>query len=152
MAANRAPNGIYEIDLNGNVISHRQIPLGPKNDGGGCHGVEYVDGKLYIAALRLRGILRVDAKTWEPEFFINYNVPRAHGMAYDRRDNSIWLVTGLADGTAGLIQYDAATGRTLSAATSPFATSSSTGTAAAAMKTSTSSPASMRRRRSNEPP
>jgi len=116
MAANRAPNGIFEIDLNGNVISHRQIPLGPKNDGGGCHGVEYVDGKLYIAALRLRGILRVDAKTWEPEFFINYNVPRAHGMAYDKRDNSIWLVTGLADGTAGLIQYDAATGRTLSTA------------------------------------
>ena len=116
MAANRAPNGIYEIDLNGKVVSHRQIPLGPKDDGGGCHGVEYVDGKLYIAALRLRGILRVDVKTWQPEFFINYNVPRAHGMAYDRRDNSVWLVTGLQDGSAGLIQYDAASGRTLSTA------------------------------------
>jgi hypothetical protein len=116
MAANRAPNGIYEIDLNGNVISHRQIPLGPEEDGGGCHGIEYVDGKLYIAALRLRGILRVDVKTWQPEFFINYNVPRAHGMAYDKRDNSVWLVTGLADGSAGLIQYDAATGRTMSTA------------------------------------
>jgi hypothetical protein len=116
MAANRAPNGIYEIDLNGKVVSHRQIPLGPKEDGGGCHGVEYVDGKLYIAALRLRGILRVDVKTWQPEFFINYNVPRAHGMAYNKADNSIWLVTGLADGSAGLIQYDAATGRTLSTA------------------------------------
>ena len=116
MAANRAPNGIFEIDMNGNVVSHRQIPLGPKEDGGGCHGIEYVDGKLYIAALRMRGILRVDAKTWQPEMFINYNVPRAHGMAYDRRDNSIWLVTGLQDGTAGLIQYDAATGRTLSTA------------------------------------
>ena len=117
MAANAAPQGIFEMDLNGKVISHRQIPLGPKDNGGGCHGIEYVDGKLYIAALRLRGILRVDAKTWQPEFFINYNVPRAHGMAYDRRDNSLWLVTGLADGSAGLIQYDAATGRTLSTAT-----------------------------------
>ena len=76
--------------------------------------MEYVDGKLYIAALRLRGILRVDAKTWQPEFFISYNFPRAHGMAYGKRDNSIWLVTGLADGLAGLIQYDAAMGRTLS--------------------------------------
>ena len=37
-------------------------------------------------------------------------------MAYDKRDNSIWLVTGLADGSAGLIQYDAASGRTLSTA------------------------------------
>ena len=116
MAANAAPQGIFEMDLNGKVISHHQIPLGPKDNGGGCHGIEYVDGKLYIAALRLRGILRVDAKTWQPEFFINYNVPRAHGMAYDRRDNSIWLVTGAADGSAGLIQYDAATGRTLSTA------------------------------------
>jgi len=116
MAANRAPNGIFEIDMNGTVVSHRQIPLGPKEDGGGCHGIEYVDGKLYIAALRMRGILRVDVKTWQPEMFINYNVPRAHGMAYDRRDNSIWLVTGLQDGSAGLIQYDAATGRTLSTA------------------------------------
>ncbi len=116
MAANRAPNGIFEIDMNGTVVSHRQIPLGPKEDGGGCHGIEYVDGKLYIAALRMRGILRVDVKTWQPEMFISYNVPRAHGMAYDRRDNSIWLVTGLQDGSAGLIQYDAATGRTLSTA------------------------------------
>ena len=112
MAANRDPQGIFELDPNGKLISHWQIPLGPKENGGGCHGVEYVDGKLYIAALRLRGILRVDAKTWQPEFFISYNVPRAHGMAYDKRDNSIWLVTGLADGSAGLIQYDAATGRT----------------------------------------
>ncbi len=54
--------------------------------------------------------------TWQPEFFINYNVPRAHGMAYDRHDNSVWLVTGMQDGSAGLIQYDAATGRTLSTA------------------------------------
>ncbi len=71
-----------ELDTNGKLISHRQIPLGPKENGGGCHGVEYVDGKLYIAALRLRGILRVDAKTWQPEFFINYNVAAGpwHGL------------------------------------------------------------------------
>jgi hypothetical protein len=34
--------------------------------------------------LRLRGILRVDAKTWEPEFLIPYNAPRAHGVASDK--------------------------------------------------------------------
>ena len=59
MGANAAPNGIFQTDMTGKTISHRQIPLG----GGGCHGVEYVNGKLWIAALRLRGILRVDPQT-----------------------------------------------------------------------------------------
>ena len=106
MGANAAPNGIFQTDMNSKTISHRQIPLG----GGGCHGVEYVDGKLWIAALRLRGILRVDAKTWEPEFLIPYNVPRAHGTAW--HDGAIWMVTGTDEG-AGLIKYDAETGRPL---------------------------------------
>src|SRR5216684_1989737 len=68
MGANAAPNGIFQTDMHSRTIAHRQIPLG----GGGCHGVEYGGGKLWIAALRLRGILRVDAKTWEPEFLIPY--------------------------------------------------------------------------------
>jgi hypothetical protein len=106
MGANAAPNGIFQTDMNGKTISHRQIPLG----GGGCHGVEYVDGKLYIAALRLRGILRVDPKTWTPEFLIPYSVPRAHGTAF--HDGAIWMVTGNEQG-AGLIKYDAETGRPL---------------------------------------
>src|SRR5712691_850837 len=41
MGANAAPNGIFQTDMNSKTISHRQVPLG----GGGCHGVEYVDGK-----------------------------------------------------------------------------------------------------------
>jgi hypothetical protein len=119
MAANAAPQGIFQIDMNGTTVSHRQIPLGPADNGGGCHGIEYVDGKIYIAALRLRSILRVDARTWQPEFLIPYAVPRAHGIAYNRKDNSLWMVTGSPEGNAGLIQYDAATGRVLS--TAPFA-------------------------------
>src|SRR5436309_326171 len=57
MAANAAPQGVFQTDLNSKTISHRQIPLGPRENGGGCHGVEYANGKLWIAALRLRGIL-----------------------------------------------------------------------------------------------
>ena len=105
-AANAAPNGIFQTDMSAKTVSHRQIPLG----GGGCHGVEYVNGKLWIAALRLRGILRVDAKTWEPEFLIPYAVPRAHGVAWDH--GAIWMVTGDEQG-AGLIKYDAESGRVL---------------------------------------
>ncbi len=113
MAANAAPQGVFQTDLHSKTMSHRQIPLGPRENGGGCHGVEYVNGKLWIAALRLRGILRVDAKTWEPEFLIPYAVPRAHGVASDK--GAIWMVTGNEQG-AGLIKYDAETGRTLETA------------------------------------
>jgi hypothetical protein len=113
MGANAAPQGIFQTDLDSRTLSHRQIPLGPRENGGGCHGVEFVDGKLWIAALRLRGILRVDAKTWEPELLIPYNVPRAHGVATDK--SAIWMVTGTERG-AGLIKYDIETGRTLETA------------------------------------
>jgi len=106
MGANTAPNGIYQTDMNSRTVAHRQVPLG----GGGCHGLDYSDGKLWIAALRLRGILRVDPKTWEPEFLIPYNVPRAHGVAWD--NGAVWLVTG-SDTKAGLIKYDAGTGAVL---------------------------------------
>ena len=104
MGANAAPNGIFQTDMNSKTIAHRQVPLG----GGGCHGIEYVDGKLWIAAQRLHGILRVDAKTWEPEFMIPYSVTRAHGTAWVK--DAIWMVTGGEEG-AGLIKYEAATGQ-----------------------------------------
>jgi hypothetical protein len=110
MGANRPPNGIFQTDLNSKTIAHRQIPLGGEQ-GGGCHGVLYHEGKIWIAALRLRGILRVDPKTWEPEYLIPYNVPRAHGIAWD--NGTIWMVTGNAEGKAGLIKYNASTGRPL---------------------------------------
>jgi sugar lactone lactonase YvrE len=106
MCANAAPNGIYQTDIDSKTVRHRQIPLG----GGGCHGAEYFDGKLWLAALRLRGILRVDPKTWEPEFLIPYSVPRAHGLTFE--NGSVWLVTG-SDAGAGLIKYDSETGKVL---------------------------------------
>jgi hypothetical protein len=108
MGANAAPQGIFQTDMSSRTVSHRQIPLGPEANGGGCHGLEYVDGKLWIAALRLRGLLRVDAKSWQPELLIPYSVPRAHGLAWD--NGSIWMVTGDEQG-AGLIRYDAVTGQ-----------------------------------------
>jgi len=108
MGANAAPNGIFQTDLNSKTIAHRQVPLG----GGCCHGVEWVEGKLWIAALRLRGILRVDAQTWTPEFMIPYSVPRAHGTAFVK--DAIWMVTGDDEG-AGLIKYDVESGRPLEA-------------------------------------
>jgi hypothetical protein len=120
MCANAPPEGVFQVDMNSRLISHRQIPLGPANDGGGCHGALYHDGKLWIVALRLRGILRVDAKSWAPEFLIPfYQAPernRYHAIAWD--NGSIWQVTGneshrYSEGRPGLVKYDAATGQVL---------------------------------------
>jgi hypothetical protein len=120
MGANAPPEGIFQVDMNSKVVSHRQIPLGTATDGGGCHGALWNEGKLWIVANRLRGILRVDPTTWQPEFLIPiYQAEgrnRYHGIAWD--NGAIWQITGndskgFADGRAGLVKYDAATGRVL---------------------------------------
>jgi hypothetical protein len=120
MCANAPPEGVFQVDMNSKVVSHRQIPLGPADNGGGCHGAMWNDGKLWIAALRLRGILRVDPTTWEPEFLIPcYEPPgrnRVHAIAWD--NGAIWQITGndsknYAEGRPGLVKYDAATGKVL---------------------------------------
>jgi hypothetical protein len=108
------------MDQNSKQISHRQIPLSIDGSGGGCHGVKWHDGKLWIAALRLGGILRVDPKTWVPEVLIRVSSverPRLHDVAFDNEGN-IWVVTGnnstsYAEGKAGLNKYDGKTGQLL---------------------------------------
>jgi hypothetical protein len=128
MGANGGPEGIYQTDMNSKTVSHRQIPLGPVDDGGGCHGLMWHEGKLWIVANRLRGILRVDPRTWEPEFMIPITTGRWHGTAWDK--GAIWMVTGTSDvdryietdgklfhtTTSGLVKYDAATGQLLETA------------------------------------
>jgi hypothetical protein len=121
MVANAPPEGVFQVDMNSKLISHRQIPLGPDNDGGGCHGALWQDGKLWIASLRLRGNLRVDPKTWQPEFMIPFyqafpDRVRYHGIAWD--NGTIWQVVGndsksYKEGKPGLVRYDAATGKVL---------------------------------------
>src|SRR5258708_4262334 len=58
MGANAPPEGVFQVDMNSKVVSHHQIPLGPPNDGGGCHGLMWHEGKIWIVANRLKGILR----------------------------------------------------------------------------------------------
>jgi hypothetical protein len=120
MVANAPPEGVFQVDMNSKLISHRQIPLGPANDGGGCHGAMWQDGKLWIASLRLRGNLRVDPKTWEPEFMIPfYQAPdrvRYHDITWD--NGTIWQIVGndskgYSEAKPGLVRYEAATGKVL---------------------------------------
>jgi hypothetical protein len=112
MIANGGPNGVYQTDLQSRTISHRQIPLG----GGGSHGGLWRDGKLWIVANRLKGIVRVDPTSWQPEFMIPFDHVRWHDIAWD--NGAIWMVTGTSNGLAstnkaGLAKYDATTGRML---------------------------------------
>jgi hypothetical protein len=120
MGANTAPYGIFQVDMNSKEITHRQIPLSIDGNGGGCHGVKFQNGKLWIAALRLGGILRVDPTTWVPEVLIHVSSdekPRLHDVTFDTEGN-IWVVTGnnstsYADGKPGLNKYDGKTGQLL---------------------------------------
>jgi hypothetical protein len=120
MVANAPPEGVFQVDMNSRLVSHRQIPLGPPNDGGGCHGAMWQDGKLWISSLRLRGNLRVDPTTWQPEFMIPfYEAPgrnRYHAIAWD--NGTIWQVIGndshsYAEYRPGLVRYEASTGKVL---------------------------------------
>jgi hypothetical protein len=120
MVANAPPNGVFQVDMNSRLVSHRQIPLGPENDGGGCHGALWHEGKLWIASLRLRANVRVDPITWQPEFLIPfYQAPdrvRYHGIAWD--NGCIWQIVGndckrYSDYRPCLAKYDAVTGKVL---------------------------------------
>jgi hypothetical protein len=119
MGANADPLGIFQVDMNGKQISHRQIPLGREN-GGGCHGVKWHNGKLWIASTRLGGIMRVDPTSWVPEVLIRVSSeerPRLHDVAFDN-EGSIWVVNGnnsttYAEGRMGVNKYDGKTGQLL---------------------------------------
>jgi hypothetical protein len=118
------------VDWNGKLLktvkTHSRNTSGMAY-GGGCvwmganadpFGIFQV--KLWIAALRLGGILRVDPETWVPEVLIRVSSderPRLHDVAFDDEDN-IWVVTGnnstgYTDGKAGLNKYDGKTGQRL---------------------------------------
>ena len=50
MIANAPPQGVFQVDMNSKLVSHRQIPLGaPGGDGGGSHGGLWHDGKLWLS-------------------------------------------------------------------------------------------------------
>ena len=121
MVANAPPEGVFQVDMNSKLISHRQIPLGPPEDGGGSHGAMWHEGKLWISSLRLRGNLRVDPKTWTPEFMIPFyqSFPdrvRYHDITWD--NGTVWQVVGndskrYSEYKPGLVRYEASTGKVL---------------------------------------
>ena len=121
MAANAAPNGVFQTDMRSRTISHRQMPLG----GGGNHGATYREDKLWLVSTRLQGIVRVDPVTWVPEFMLPlYRWDRLHDVTFDDT-GALWVVTGtrysdrIEDDRGGVAKYDPQSGRLLEYAEFP---------------------------------
>ena len=55
-------NGIFQTDMNSKQISHRQIPFGPTDDGGACHGMAWQNGKLWVSSNRLESLVRAGSQ------------------------------------------------------------------------------------------
>jgi hypothetical protein len=116
-------NGIFQTDLDSHEMSHRQIPFGPPDNGGACHGVAWQDGKLWISSNRLESLLRIDPKTWQVEYMFPHTwqpdlKDRIHGIEYDDATGYLWQVTGTQKPdvpgyqgyTPKLVKYDIKTG------------------------------------------
>lgn len=117
-------NGIFQTDMNSKQISRRQLPFGPKEDGGSCHGMGWENGKIWAYANRMEAIIRIDAKSWETDviFPVTRVVKRLHGITFDPREGGIiWQVCGTQDPNKlgyegyvpGLIKYNARNGKVL---------------------------------------
>ena len=110
-------NGVVQASLEGKTIKNRQVPFGPPGDGGGIHGLDYVGGKLWIASLRLRALVKVDAASWNTELILPFpqQFARYHGCAYDASNDTVLVITGnestgYSNGKAGIARLDAKTG------------------------------------------
>ena len=63
--------GVFQTDMNGKTVSHRQIPFGAKNNGGSCHGLAWENadgGRLWIQSNRLEALVRMHPVSWECDF------------------------------------------------------------------------------------
>jgi hypothetical protein len=112
-------DGAFLIDAkSGKTLEHRALPLG----GGGCHGGQFHDGKLWLVENRLNCLMRIDPKSWTPEWAMpiysqTEETKRWHDMTFDDQ-GFLWLVTGNDSkspltGRAGLAKYNATTGECL---------------------------------------
>jgi hypothetical protein len=101
----RTNQEILQCDMNGKVLKRHTVPLG----GGSATGLEYVDGKLWLAAGRLKALMQVDAETFEPILAHPFQLARPHGLAWD--NGAMWVVDG--DDAPRLVKMDAKTGATL---------------------------------------
>jgi hypothetical protein len=111
--------GVHNLDVKtGKTSWVKPIPLG----GGGTHGAQWHDGKLWIIASRLNAMIRVDPESWTCDYAIRIrndspDTTRSHDMTFDDQ-GFIWLATAstsknYAEGVQGMSKYDPKTGEVL---------------------------------------
>jgi streptogramin lyase len=91
MAANGAAIGrlLHPKELkNGRIVqvdpsTGRTVKVHPTPDGGGCHGVVFGDGSLWVTCFKWNVIARIDPKTFEVQAKFPLQHSRPHGLAWD---------------------------------------------------------------------
>jgi sugar lactone lactonase YvrE len=82
----------------------RGNPNAPR-DGTGAHGLEWKDGKLWIAVPPSREIYRIDPKTWVIDKRFDAPAQRPHGIGWE--GNSLWVAESNLN---AFFKYDTETG------------------------------------------
>lgn len=74
-----ASGAILKVDPdNGRTVGRYAIP-----DGGGTHGLVYVDGTLWIECFKWNALVQVDPQTFKEIRRVQMHLPRAHGLGWD---------------------------------------------------------------------
>jgi streptogramin lyase len=85
------PSGaILKVDpKTGNTVAEWPIP----NGGGGVHGLEYVDGHLWMASHKFTRLAKVDVRDgkFQPVHDIPVTLGRSHGLAWEA-PNALWCM------------------------------------------------------------
>jgi streptogramin lyase len=69
----------------GKTLARHPIP-----GGGGVHGLEFAEGKLWITSLRIKKLSQVDPESFQLVHQIPVTLDRAHGLAWD--PPAIWCM------------------------------------------------------------
>jgi hypothetical protein len=77
--------GLKVDPANGKTVARYPIP-----GGGGVHGLEFAEGKLWVTSLHLQKLSMVDPKDFRLIHQIPVHLGRAHGLAWDR--GAIWCM------------------------------------------------------------
>jgi hypothetical protein len=81
-----ATGEVVQVDPGtGKTVSRHPIP-----GGGGAHGLEFAEGKLWITSLKIQKLPLVDPKTFQVIRQIPVHLGRSHGLAFD--PPGIWVM------------------------------------------------------------
>lgn len=89
-ATDHPTGAILKVDpKTGNTVAEWPIP----NGGGGVHGLEYVDGHLWMASHRFTRLAKVDVRDgkFQPVHDIPVTLGRSHGLAWVA-PNALWCM------------------------------------------------------------